>query len=325
MEGSLFVFERRDAPQYGFFIMNRLNIENVMELVTPNMRIKISDPYLLYKNPLGMGRMPRTKVASICTHAANTPGRFCASTGEIVGVWFHNEAERKRIAAFLTEYVTFSVNSHVPYRLSIRFLAGSFLVLPAPSRFSLPDCHLSMTRMYVCMHVYAQCAVPCSRLPCLPLSVPLTCQSHLTPMYALCPCTIPVFVPFPPPPFLVLASNYPKLVRACSSLPHPTYTPRTVWPRETHQRTRRPRARPRRHTSLTCCPCSRRPLLPLPLLTTPNSISIPRHNPFLRITSLSHISIAHPFPWVAPPRSRTCVDYCLKRIFIPCHSTGMRL
>lgn len=223
MEGSLFVFERRDAPQYGFFIMNRLNIENVMELVTPNMRIKISDPYLLYKNPLGMGRMPRTKVASICTHAANTPGRFCASTGEIVGVWFHNEAERKRIAAFLTEYVTFTVNSHVPYRLLIRFLCGSFLVLPAPPRFSLPDCHLSMTRMYVCMHVYAQCAVPCSRLPCLPLSVPLTCQSHLT----LCTHYVPLRFLF--------SSLFPHLLFWSSPLitpslyvpVHLSHTPRT--------------------------------------------------------------------------------------------------
>lgn len=53
VEGSLLVFERSEPPTYGFFIMNRISLENIMELVTSNMRFKISEPYLLYKNPLG--------------------------------------------------------------------------------------------------------------------------------------------------------------------------------------------------------------------------------------------------------------------------------
>jgi mRNA-decapping enzyme 1B len=54
VEGSLFVFERTESPRYGFFLMNRISIENIMELVTPDMKFKYSEPYLLYRNPLGM-------------------------------------------------------------------------------------------------------------------------------------------------------------------------------------------------------------------------------------------------------------------------------
>lgn len=140
VEGSLFVFERRDAPQYGFFIMNRLNIENIMELVTPNMRIKISDPYLLYKNPLGMGMMPRAKVDS---QTANTPGCLVYFQEKL---WAFGSTTRRSGSGLPHSSQSMRLlQGHCalhPYLARSSPFTSTRRRHPASSRLFSPDCHL---------------------------------------------------------------------------------------------------------------------------------------------------------------------------------------
>ena len=41
---------RSTTPTSAFFIMNRLNMNNMMEPITNNMEFKLQDPFLLYRN-----------------------------------------------------------------------------------------------------------------------------------------------------------------------------------------------------------------------------------------------------------------------------------
>eukprot|EP00124_Ichthyophonus_hoferi_P000944 Ihof_evm5s41 gene=Ihof_evmTU5s41 len=74
VEGSLFVFERTAQPQFGFAIVNRQNPRDLMEVVSPDMKMKDADPYLYYRSP----------------------------KGDIIGLWFYDPEERCRITSFLT-------------------------------------------------------------------------------------------------------------------------------------------------------------------------------------------------------------------------------
>ncbi|XP_031563145.1 mRNA-decapping enzyme 1B-like [Actinia tenebrosa] len=50
VEGALFVYIRSSHPKHSFFIMNRLNMNNINEPVTCDMEFKQQDPFLLFKN-----------------------------------------------------------------------------------------------------------------------------------------------------------------------------------------------------------------------------------------------------------------------------------
>ncbi|KAL9960178.1 hypothetical protein ACROYT_G033595 [Oculina patagonica] len=73
VEGALFVYNRSTTPTSAFFIMNRLNMNNMMEPITNNMEFKIQDPFLLYRN----------------------------ITREIFGIWFYDSDECKRLATLM--------------------------------------------------------------------------------------------------------------------------------------------------------------------------------------------------------------------------------
>lgn len=49
IEGTLFLFKRSKAPAYGFFIMNRLGVENVMCFLTENVELQITPEYIIYR------------------------------------------------------------------------------------------------------------------------------------------------------------------------------------------------------------------------------------------------------------------------------------
>eukprot|EP01134_Creolimax_fragrantissima_P007135 CFRG7135T1 len=90
MEGSLFVYRRSITPNFGFFLMNRMGIENINELVTTMMKIKVEPPYLLYRN----------------------------ETGSIMGIWFYNDQDRISISECLVSaYAQEESTSKLPTEL----------------------------------------------------------------------------------------------------------------------------------------------------------------------------------------------------------------
>lgn len=50
-EGSLHVFHRSETPKFGWIVINRSNPTNLIELITPGIELKLTEPYILYKNP----------------------------------------------------------------------------------------------------------------------------------------------------------------------------------------------------------------------------------------------------------------------------------
>ncbi|KAF9434526.1 hypothetical protein BGZ76_007868 [Entomortierella beljakovae] len=49
VEGTMFVFKRSAAPSYGFFIMNRLGLENLMADLTGDMALQVTSDYIIYR------------------------------------------------------------------------------------------------------------------------------------------------------------------------------------------------------------------------------------------------------------------------------------
>ena len=49
----MFIYKRQSNPRYGFFVLNRLNIENLNIPLTNDMEVQILGDYLIYKTPEG--------------------------------------------------------------------------------------------------------------------------------------------------------------------------------------------------------------------------------------------------------------------------------
>ncbi|XP_041350167.1 mRNA-decapping enzyme 1B-like [Gigantopelta aegis] len=50
IEGSLFVYKRSASPLFGFMILNRLGLNNLIEPITRDLEFQVQDPFLLYRN-----------------------------------------------------------------------------------------------------------------------------------------------------------------------------------------------------------------------------------------------------------------------------------
>ena len=50
IEGTLFVYQREADPQYGFTVMNRLNIKNMVQPLTRDLEFQLQSPFLMYRN-----------------------------------------------------------------------------------------------------------------------------------------------------------------------------------------------------------------------------------------------------------------------------------
>ena len=61
--------QRNQEPFYRFIVMNRLNTNDVIEDITPNLELQSSSPFLLYKN----------------------------KQNEINGIWFYQAEERESV------------------------------------------------------------------------------------------------------------------------------------------------------------------------------------------------------------------------------------
>ncbi|KAF8601475.1 hypothetical protein BDV93DRAFT_231971 [Ceratobasidium sp. AG-I] len=49
VEGSLFLFDRRGSPRYGFFILNRSSSQNYMHLLTPEDNLEVLESYVIFR------------------------------------------------------------------------------------------------------------------------------------------------------------------------------------------------------------------------------------------------------------------------------------
>ena len=50
VEGSLFIVSRTSDPKYMFVVLNRISSENVVEPVTPEFQMELTEQFLLYRN-----------------------------------------------------------------------------------------------------------------------------------------------------------------------------------------------------------------------------------------------------------------------------------
>jgi len=73
VEGSLFVVVRSEAPLHQFVVLNRLSSNNLVENVTADFQMELTEQFLLYRN----------------------------EKQEINGIWFYNTAEREAIFKLL--------------------------------------------------------------------------------------------------------------------------------------------------------------------------------------------------------------------------------
>jgi hypothetical protein len=77
VEGSLFVVSRSEEPKYQFVVLNRISSENLVESVSSDFQMELTDQFLLYRN----------------------------DQQEISGIWFYSPSERASIAALLQSIV----------------------------------------------------------------------------------------------------------------------------------------------------------------------------------------------------------------------------
>ncbi|XP_073500663.1 mRNA-decapping enzyme 1A isoform X2 [Phyllobates terribilis] len=77
IEGTLFVYTRSASPHHGFTIMNRLNMNNLVEPINKDLEFQLHEPFLLYRN----------------------------SSLSIYSIWFYDTNDCQRIAKLMTEVV----------------------------------------------------------------------------------------------------------------------------------------------------------------------------------------------------------------------------
>ncbi|XP_044307202.1 mRNA-decapping enzyme 1A isoform X1 [Varanus komodoensis] len=77
VEGTLFVYKRSASPYYGFTIVNRLNMHNLVEPVNKDLEFQLHEPFLLYRN-------------------ANL---------SIYSIWFYDKNDCQRIAKLMAKVV----------------------------------------------------------------------------------------------------------------------------------------------------------------------------------------------------------------------------
>ncbi|KAM3914251.1 mRNA-decapping enzyme 1A isoform 2-T2 [Leptodactylus fuscus] len=77
IEGTLFVYTRSAIPHHGFTIMNRLNMNNLVEPINKDLEFQLHEPFLLYRN----------------------------SSLSIYSIWFYDKSDCQRIAKLMTQVV----------------------------------------------------------------------------------------------------------------------------------------------------------------------------------------------------------------------------
>ncbi|VDC05734.1 unnamed protein product [Peniophora sp. CBMAI 1063] len=133
-EGSFFIFERRAYPPYGFFILNRMGMEDYVQYMYPEDTLKPDNSLLLYRNFKDFTTERLSRARSLPPHELNLPmetytnwaGREPApddpqtswkllpeperEEGETTGLWMHPEEagdrpDLKAVVTSLHEYI----------------------------------------------------------------------------------------------------------------------------------------------------------------------------------------------------------------------------
>lgn len=79
-EGSLHVYHRSEEPRFGWIVINRSNPTNLRELITRGVEIKITEPYLLYKNADNVIYCIWFYDVNECKKVSHTIQKFMATT-----------------------------------------------------------------------------------------------------------------------------------------------------------------------------------------------------------------------------------------------------
>lgn len=75
IEGTLFVYERKCEPRFGFLILNRLSSTNLIQPITKDIELQDKTPFLLYK------------------------------TKDIFGIWFYEQANCKNLYQMINQVI----------------------------------------------------------------------------------------------------------------------------------------------------------------------------------------------------------------------------
>ncbi|RKP11103.1 hypothetical protein THASP1DRAFT_21304 [Thamnocephalis sphaerospora] len=81
VEGAMFLFERSVGPRFGFFILNRLGLDNTLSFLDPNFMLHQTDEYIMY-------RADTTK----------------SGPAPVYGIWVFDPKDRERIWDNLNRY-----------------------------------------------------------------------------------------------------------------------------------------------------------------------------------------------------------------------------
>ncbi|KAI8929172.1 hypothetical protein BC831DRAFT_444977 [Entophlyctis helioformis] len=82
IEGTMFVFQRTVQPMFGFFVMNRLGIDNLMISLSSDLHIEMLGDYLMYKLP----------------------------DGTVQGLWMFENSDRRRLAKTLGDLARIAIS-----------------------------------------------------------------------------------------------------------------------------------------------------------------------------------------------------------------------
>lgn len=83
----MFLYERSVEPRYGFYILNRLSLDNLQVPILQELQIQQSGDYLMYK--LADGR----KIVILTLQ-----------DDRVHGLWIFGQEDMKRLSHQLTEY-----------------------------------------------------------------------------------------------------------------------------------------------------------------------------------------------------------------------------
>ncbi|XWS73870.1 hypothetical protein CRYUN_Cryun02cG0166300 [Craigia yunnanensis] len=115
VEGSLFVVKRNTQPRFQFIVMNRRNIDNLVENLLGDFEYEVQDKYLLYRN----------------------------ASQEINGIWFYVARELEEVANLFSRILT--AYSKVPQKSKVTSTKGEFEELEAVSTMAIMDGPLELS------------------------------------------------------------------------------------------------------------------------------------------------------------------------------------
>ncbi|KLO16135.1 hypothetical protein SCHPADRAFT_926769 [Schizopora paradoxa] len=101
-EGSMFLFEREQEPKYGFFILNRMGMDDYIRCLVPTDEMSITGSILMYRT------------------IKNDPRRRGDDGEEVIGFWIMDTNVREPMSAVMIRLLSY-VKKGQPYPLEYRY------------------------------------------------------------------------------------------------------------------------------------------------------------------------------------------------------------